>query len=158
ETVGWTLKSAAFELPVTVKVTDWPLSSAGPAEMAVAQAALYAPESSSTVTSPPLVNDGASLTALTVMVKVCGAELSTPPLTVPPSSWRVTVTVALPLASGAGYKTIIRSADAGWTPQRAALVLPVTVKFTVWPHSFAGPAEMAVAQAALYAPESSSTV
>src|SRR5437667_25447 len=86
------------------KWTVWPPSSAGPAEMAVAHAAEYAPESSLTVTLPPPVNDGASLTAVTVMVKVCGVEVSAPPLAVPPLSERVTVTVAVPFALAAGVK------------------------------------------------------
>ena len=37
ETAGAALKSAGFVLPVTVKVSAWPASSAGPALMAVAQ-------------------------------------------------------------------------------------------------------------------------
>ena len=45
---------------------------------------------------------GASLTGLTVILKVCAALVSTPPLAGPPSSLSTTVTVALPLASGAG--------------------------------------------------------
>ena len=45
---------------------------------------------------------GASLTAVTVIVKVCVALVSTPPLAVPPSSVIVTVTVAVPLALAAG--------------------------------------------------------
>ena len=49
-----------------------------------------------------LVNDGASFTGLTVMLKVQGALVSTPPLAVPPLSCRPTVTVALLLALRAG--------------------------------------------------------
>jgi hypothetical protein len=45
---------------------------------------------------------GASLTAVTVMLKVCGAEVFSPPSAVPPLSCRTKVTAALPLASGAG--------------------------------------------------------
>ena len=45
---------------------------------------------------------GASLTAVTVIVKVCGADVSTPPLAVPPLSESVSVIVAVPLALGAG--------------------------------------------------------
>ena len=97
-TAGCALKSALLSL-LTLKVTVWPLSSAGPAEIAVAQlATLCAPASSLTVWSAPLVKLGASLTATTVMVKVCGAEVSTPPFAVPPSSCAVTVTVAVPFA------------------------------------------------------------
>ena len=49
-----------------------------------------------------MVKLGASLTAVTVMVKVWVALVSTPPLAVPPSSWMLTVTVAVPLALAAG--------------------------------------------------------
>ena len=45
---------------------------------------------------------GASFTGLTVMTKVWAAEVSTPPLSVPPSSERVTEIFATPKASGAG--------------------------------------------------------
>ena len=38
---------------------------------------------------------------VTVIVNVCGATVSTPPLAVPPLSWMLTVTVATPNASGA---------------------------------------------------------
>ena len=45
---------------------------------------------------------GASLTGVTVMVNVCAALVSTPPLAVPPlSCGKLTVTVAVPLASAA---------------------------------------------------------
>ena len=90
-------------LPVTTKVSVWPLSLAGPALMPVAQpATVCAPASSSTVWSAPFVKLGASLTAVTVIVKVCAALVSTPPLAVPPLSCSVTVTVAVPLALAAG--------------------------------------------------------
>ena len=45
---------------------------------------------------------GASLTAVTVIAKVCAALSSSPPPAVPPSSARETVTVAVPLAFAAG--------------------------------------------------------
>ena len=55
--------------------------------MAVAQLANdCAPASSADVRLPPDTKLGASLTAVTVMVKVCGAEVSTPPPAVPPLS------------------------------------------------------------------------
>ena len=38
----------------------------------------------------------------TLIVKVCGALVSAPPLAVPPLSWSVTETSALPLALVAG--------------------------------------------------------
>lgn len=46
------------------------------------------------------VTDGA--TAFVVIVSVCGAEVSLPPRSVPPSSRSTTVTTARPLASGLG--------------------------------------------------------
>ena len=49
-----------------------------------------------------MVKLGASLTGVTLMVKVCGALVSTPPLAVPPSSWMRTVTVAEPDCSLSG--------------------------------------------------------
>ena len=63
---------------------------------------LWAPASSFTVWSAPFVKLGASLTAFTVIVKVWAADVSTPPLAVPPSSWIRTETVAEPLALAAG--------------------------------------------------------
>ena len=45
---------------------------------------------------------GASFTGVTVIVKVCAALVSAPPLAVPPLSWIWTVTVAVPLALAAG--------------------------------------------------------
>ena len=56
------------------KVSVCPLSFGGPGVMLVAQlATVCAPASSATVWSAPLVKLGASLTAVTVMVKLCGA-------------------------------------------------------------------------------------
>ena len=70
-TAGATLKSAAFVLPVTLNVSVWPASSAGPALSAVAHpASLYRPLSSSTVTSAPFVKLGASLRGVTLSVTV----------------------------------------------------------------------------------------
>ena len=85
-----------------MKLSVWPDSSGGPGSNPVAQpATVCAPASSSTVWSGPLVNDGASLTAVTVIVKVWMALVSSPPLAVPPLSWTSSVIVATPLASGA---------------------------------------------------------
>src|SRR5207249_813673 len=50
--------------------------------------------------SPGGVTAGGTL--LTVIVNVCGAPVSLPPLAVPPSSCRRTVTTALPTAPAAG--------------------------------------------------------
>ena len=89
--------------PVTAKASVWPASSAGPAQIAVAQGlTVCAPASSADVGFAPGVKLGASLTAATVMVKVCGAEVSTPPPAVPPLSESVSVIVAVPLALAAG--------------------------------------------------------
>jgi hypothetical protein len=45
---------------------------------------------------------GASFTAVTLMLKVWMADVFTPPLVVPPSSWIETETMAVPLALRAG--------------------------------------------------------
>ena len=69
--VGRTLNKALLLL-VTVRVRVCVLSSAPPptANPVENPAFEYAPESSNTVTSPALLNNGASLTALTVMTKL----------------------------------------------------------------------------------------
>ena len=79
-----------------MKFSAWPASSAGPALIAVAQPATVC---GAGVFEHRLVGalgeaDGASLTAVTVIVKVCVADVSTPPLAVPPLSCSCTVTVA----------------------------------------------------------------
>src|SRR5687767_1954078 len=102
ETLGCALKSALLSLEVK-NVSVWPLSF-GPALMPVAHAAEYAPESSLTVTLPPLVKDGSSFTALTVMTNVTGSEVLSFGETFEPLSDSVTVTVALPKAFVAGVK------------------------------------------------------
>ncbi len=156
---GWALNRPLLSL-LTRKSTTWPASFDGPALIAVAQPAiLAAPESSATVWLPPLVNDGASFTADTVIVKVWVALVSIPPLLVPPSSWIETVTIADPDRFAAGVKVRTPAAlTAGWALNSALLSL-VTVKPTVWPDSFDGPLLMAVAQPlTVAAPESSNTV
>ncbi len=71
DTAGATLKSAVLVLPVTLNVTVWPASSAGPGLIAVAQpATVWAPESSRTVWFAPAVKLGASLMPVIVIVKV----------------------------------------------------------------------------------------
>ena len=88
---------------VAVKVSVCELSFAAPLLMPVAQpATVFAPESSSTATSAPLVKVGGSLTAGTEMVNVCGSLVSTPPFAVPPSSTMRNPIVAVPLAFAAG--------------------------------------------------------
>src|SRR5712664_4686446 len=98
DTAGCAENSAVLVV-VTMKFSVCPLSSAGPALMLVAQpATVFAPESCGTVWSAPLVKLGASFTAVTLMVNVCAALVSTPPFAVPPSSCSCTVTVADPFA------------------------------------------------------------
>ena len=53
---------------------------------------------------------GASFTAVTVMVKVCAALVSTPLLAVLPLSSAMTVTVAVPLELAAGVKVSVPAA------------------------------------------------
>ena len=97
-TAGWAANSELLSLLV-VKAIACDDSSAGPGVMCVAQPpTVCAGSSSRTVRSAPAVNVGASLTDVMVMVNVWGALVSSPP----PSSWARTVTVAVPLASGAG--------------------------------------------------------
>src|SRR5438093_5412096 len=99
-TAGPTAKSAGLVLPATTKVNACPLSSTGPALIALAQpATVRAPASSATVTSGPFVKPGASLTAVTVTVTATVFER-------PPSSsltryWATSV----PLKFAAGVQT-----------------------------------------------------
>src|SRR5437667_6221197 len=120
-------------LLVTTKLSVWPDSSGGPAEMLVAQLEMnWKPESSLTVRSGPFVNDGASLTALTVTANVCAADVSTPPLAVPPLSMSETVMVAEPFAFAAGvYVKVPVELIAGAEENKPALVLAVTWKVSV---------------------------
>ena len=76
---------------VTMKLSVWPASLAGTGARWPwpSRRRVCGPASSCTVWSAPLVKLGASLTALTVMVKVWAGEVSTPPLAVPPLSWIV---------------------------------------------------------------------
>jgi hypothetical protein len=160
-TAGWVVNSAGLLLLTTLKVSVWPASSAGPAEMAVAQPAMTCgPASSSTVGSAPRTKLGGSLTSPRVMVNDTGADVSTPPSAVPPSSVSVTVTSAVPTASGAVVK--VRSPDsastAGATAKMPGLLSTVTTKVGVCPASLAGPTLMALAQPiSVTAPASSST-
>ena len=98
---GWEAKSPGLSL-VTMNVTVWEASSAGPGEMLVAQAGMVCGMSEMPSWSGPAVKVGASLTAVMVIVRVPGALLLAPPLAVPPSSRAVTVRVAKPLAFAAG--------------------------------------------------------
>jgi hypothetical protein len=101
---GWTENRALLSL-LTTSVSCWPTSSdalAGPAAALAKPGTTADPVSSLTVRLAPTVSTGASLTAVTVMVKSCAGEVSTPPFAVPPLSARTTLTVAVPLVLGAG--------------------------------------------------------
>src|SRR5438270_233359 len=99
---GWVENRALLSL-LTRKSRTWGLWWAGAAEMAVAQpGTLWAPESSSTVSSAPLVKEGTSLTAVTVISKVWMAEVSTPPLRSEERWVGSDVTVAGPFWSAGG--------------------------------------------------------
>ena len=68
------------------------------------------------------------MTAVTVMVKVCDAEVSIPPLAVPPLSCTVTVKSELPVAFAAGVKLSVPSVPMlGPALNKAALLTPDTV-------------------------------
>src|SRR5437764_311703 len=93
---------------------------------------VWAPLSSGTDWSAPLVKVGASLTAVTLIRKVCAALVSLPPLAVPPLSFRTIVIVELPLAFGAGVNVRVPLAEiAGCVENRALLLLLVTLKVRV---------------------------
>ena len=99
---GW-LEKRPLLLLDTLKVSDWAASSAGPSLSAVAHPfTVWAPEFSLTSSLAPLVNEGESFTAVTVMSNVWLPLVSEPALAVPPSSERLTVTVVVPLALAAG--------------------------------------------------------
>ena len=105
---------------------------------------------------------GGSLTAVTVMVKTWAELVSTPPLAVPPSSWRVAHTLVLPLASAAGVKVSTPAAlNPGW-PENRGLSSLVRVKASDCPVSstaVTGPGRMVVAQPGMTCgPASSNTV
>ncbi len=74
----------------------------------------------------------------TVIVKLCGALVSTPPFAVPPSSCSRTVTFATPIWLGASVKVNVPlGATAGCTENGAVLSL-VTMKFSACPLHSAG--------------------
>ena len=88
------------------------------------------------------------MTGSTVTVRVRATLVFVPPLAVPPLSMAVMVSVATPLAFGAGvYVSVPLAAMAGWMLKRAALSL-VTLKLTVCEDSFVGPVVIAVAPVA----------
>ena len=87
---------------LTMNETVWPASFGGPGEMPVAHpVTVRAPASSSTVWSAPAMKLGRSLTAVTVIVKLWRAGVAAAAGRAAVVE-RATVTVAVPLASGAG--------------------------------------------------------
>ena len=94
-----------------------------------------------------------------VIVKVCGALVSTPPLAVPPLSCTVTVTVAVPLADGFGVKVSVPFAAMAGCAVKSALFVTEAAKLTVCHTSRAGPGEILVAKlAVVLAPEFAGTL
>src|SRR5262245_52381619 len=74
--------------------------------------------------SAPLRKEGASFTGITVIVNVCGDEVSFPPPVVPPLSFSVMVATADPLALGASvYVSVPLDATCGCAVNSAALSL-----------------------------------
>src|SRR5437588_12330692 len=94
------------------------------------------------------MNVGASLTGFTVIVNVSGADVSTPRLVVPPSSFKRTVTVAVPLAFGAGVKLRSPLRLIAGTDENSEGLLFDTRKVTACDDSFAGPGTIFFAHAA----------
>ena len=134
EMSGCTEKSELLSFE-TLNVSTWPDSLAGPFEMLVAKAAtVCAAESSITAWSGAAGRSklGASFTAVTVIMNVCAALVSTPPLAVPPLSDTLNVIVAVPFALAAGvYVSTPFEAIDGEPENNPGFVLPVTVNATV---------------------------
>src|SRR5438552_2518096 len=82
---------------------------------------------------------------LTVILKVCGAEVSTPPKAVPPLSMSLTVTIAVPVTFVAGVKVKAPVELTAGCDENRALLSFVTRKASVWADSLAGPLEIFVA-------------
>ena len=159
---GPALNIAGLLLLTTWKVTVCAASSAGPVLIAVAQGVtVCAVAFCNTLTSAPLTKLGASLTAVTLITKLCVALVSTPPSAVPPLSLMRTVRVAVPLALAAGVKvrSPLAPLTAGAALNKAALLLLTISKLSVCADSQAAPALRAVAHpATVCAAASSSTV
>ncbi len=73
---------------------------------------------------------GASFTGVTLIVKVCAALVSMPPLAVPPSSCARTVTVAEPFALRAGVNVNVPFAATAGCAENSPLLSLVTMKST----------------------------
>ncbi len=129
ETAGDTRNSSLLVTDRTSNCSVWSLSSGGPTEMPVAQPAwAKAPESSATVTSAPLVKDGASLTGAKTTVKASRSSRA-PPAPVFPWSLTWTSTSTAPLKSAAGVSTSEASAAfiAAWGPTSSRASGPAEV-------------------------------
>ncbi|MEG4048280.1 hypothetical protein [Microcoleus sp. Pol17_C1] len=85
------VKSAAVATPVKARSTVWSPAT-GRAAVAVTVMLLVVPPSLPVVGLTERLTVGAGM----VMVKLDAAEVSTPPLRVPPLSWSCTCTVAVP--------------------------------------------------------------
>jgi hypothetical protein len=93
-----------------------------------------------------MVKVGASLTSLTLMVKVCSAVVSFPSFSIPPLSFSLTVTVAVPLLLSLDLKVRLPSGViVGWFSNKSLLSL-VTSKLRVCSASSTGPLERLLAQ------------
>src|SRR5439155_1642430 len=94
---------------------------------------LCAPASSNTVWSVPLVKPGGSLTAVAVIVNVCAALVSLPPLAVPPLSCATMVTVAVPLALAAVWyvSAPVEPLIVGTVVKNLALVLYTELEYVI---------------------------
>src|SRR5207302_322431 len=131
----------ALLLVVTMKLTVWLDSLAGPGWMFVAQFGTFCTAGAALAEkfwSAPLVKLGGWLTWVTLMTRVAGADVSWPPLAVPPSSCSATVMVALPKVWAAGvYDSVPLGLIDGATANSDGLVSPDSVKLTDWPDSLA---------------------
>src|SRR5205823_3578628 len=105
--------------------------------MPVAQLDTEPDVSSLAPSSPASAKVGASLTAETVIVTVWAADVSTPPLAVPPLSWIFTPTCATPFAFAVGVKVRVPFvATAGPAENRPRLSFDEIWYEYVWVDSF----------------------
>jgi hypothetical protein len=87
---------------VEVTVSVWPDSFAGPA-LTPEKLTVWSPEFWGIGAGSAMTfRVGGSFTAVTLMLNVWMADVSTPPLSTPPLSWIETETIAVPLALAAG--------------------------------------------------------
>src|SRR5438876_9920151 len=113
--------------------------------MFVAQPATTRGPGEPTGTSGPLVKAGASLTAMTSIVKLCGALVSAPPFAVPPSSCSRTVTCAGPLAFGTAVNVSVPVGLIAGGAENSPALSDETMKSSDCDASLALPGPIAVA-------------